>query len=64
MARCETNPCFRELGIDTITDLAITQMKQHLIVSNDDFGVAAVEEKRRKHDVMAHVHSFGQVSIV
>ncbi|KAK8066498.1 hypothetical protein PG997_013245 [Apiospora hydei] len=52
----------KELGIDTITDAAITQMKQHLIVSNDDFGVAAVEEKRRKHDVMAHVHAFGQVA--
>ncbi|KAK8136439.1 hypothetical protein PG984_004379 [Apiospora sp. TS-2023a] len=52
----------KELGIDTITDLAIAQMKQHLIVSNDDFGVAAVEEKRRKHDVMAHVHSYGQVA--
>ncbi|KAK8034538.1 hypothetical protein PG993_009533 [Apiospora rasikravindrae] len=52
----------KELGIDTITDAAILQMKQHLIVSNDDFGVAAVEEKRRKHDVMAHVHAFGQVA--
>ncbi|KAK7966588.1 uncharacterized protein PG986_000865 [Apiospora aurea] len=52
----------KELGIDTITDAAIAQMKQHLIVSNDDFGVAAVEEKRRKHDVMAHVHAFGQVA--
>ena len=54
----------RELGIDTISDTAIAQMKQHLIVSNDDFGVAAVEEKRRKHDVMAHVHAFGNVSIL
>ena len=25
-----------------------------------DFALAAEEEKRRKHDVMAHVHTFGE----
>ncbi|KAH6656448.1 adenylosuccinate lyase [Truncatella angustata] len=52
----------KDLGIDTITDDALTQMREHLTVTNDDFGVAAVEEKRRRHDVMAHVHAFGQVA--
>lgn len=52
----------KELGIDNITDEAISQMKEHLTVTDDDFGVAAVEEKRRRHDVMAHVHAFGQVA--
>lgn len=52
----------QELGIDAVTDEAIAQMKQHLTVTDDDFGVAAVEEKRRRHDVMAHVHAFGQVA--
>lgn len=26
---------------------------------NIDFSMAAVEEKKRKHDVMAHVYTFG-----
>lgn len=51
----------KELGIDAITDDALRQMREHLNVTNDDFGVVAVEEKRRKHDVMAHVHAFGIV---
>ena len=29
-------------------------------VSDIDFALAAEEEKRRKHDVMAHVHTFGE----
>src|SRR4051812_48064052 len=52
----------KELGIDTITDEALEQMRQHLEVSDDDFEVARVEEKRRRHDVMAHVHAFGAVA--
>jgi adenylosuccinate lyase len=34
-------------------------LQDHLIVSDEDFEVARVEEARRKHDVMAHVHAFG-----
>jgi hypothetical protein len=26
------------------------------------FDIAAKEEKKRRHDVMAHVHTFGQVA--
>ncbi len=51
----------KELGLD-ISDEAITQMKQHVTMTDKDFEVAAVEEKRRRHDVMAHVHAFGQVA--
>ena len=29
-------------------------------VEDIDFAAAAEEEKRRKHDVMAHVHTFGE----
>jgi len=32
-------------------------MKENL--SNIDFEVAAAEERKRRHDVMAHVHTFG-----
>ncbi|KAF2666907.1 Adenylosuccinate lyase [Microthyrium microscopicum] len=52
----------KELGIDTITDEGLEQMKAHLTVTDDDFEIARVEEKKRRHDVMAHVHAFGQVS--
>ncbi len=34
--------------------------EQHL--DAEQFGVAAAEEKKRRHDVMAHVHTFGTVA--
>lgn len=37
-------------------------MKSHLIIQDDEFAVAAEEEKRRRHDVMAHVKAFGDVA--
>ncbi|KAM3520915.1 hypothetical protein NHJ13051_006572 [Beauveria bassiana] len=56
----------KELGIDTITPEALEQMKANLTVTDQDFEVARVEEKIRRHvilaldcDVMAHVHAFG-----
>lgn len=52
----------KELGIENISDEAIEQMKSHLMVTDDDFEVARIEEKRRRHDVMAHVHAFGEVA--
>ncbi|WQF84003.1 Putative fumarate lyase family, L-Aspartase, adenylosuccinate lyase [Colletotrichum destructivum] len=52
----------RELGIETITPEALEQMRQHLEVTDQDFEVARVEEKIRRHDVMAHVHAFGAVA--
>ena len=52
----------KELGIENISDEALQQMRDHLVVSDSDFEVARVEEKRRRHDVMAHVHAFGEVA--
>lgn len=49
----------KELGLD-IPDEALSQMEAAKVMTDDDFEVAAVEEKRRRHDVMAHVHAFGQ----
>uniref|UniRef100_A0A8C8TU16 Adenylosuccinate lyase n=1 Tax=Peromyscus maniculatus bairdii TaxID=230844 RepID=A0A8C8TU16_PERMB len=40
-----------------ITDEQIQEMKSNL--TNIDFQMAAEEEKRLRHDVMAHVHTFG-----
>ncbi|EPQ62462.1 Bgt-4967 [Blumeria graminis f. sp. tritici] len=48
----------KELGLP-IPDGAIEQMKAHAEVTEHDLEVAAVEEKKRRHDVMAHVHAFG-----
>ncbi|KAK2608728.1 hypothetical protein QQS21_002717 [Conoideocrella luteorostrata] len=50
------------LGIDVITPEALDQMRAHLTVSDDDFETARIEEKKRRHDVMAHVHAFGVVA--
>ncbi|KAL8685259.1 MAG: hypothetical protein Q9224_005890 [Gallowayella concinna] len=52
----------RELGIQTITPEALEQMKSHLIVTDEDFAIAKEEEKKRRHDVMAHVYAFGKAA--
>ncbi|MFL5499728.1 MAG: adenylosuccinate lyase [Gemmatimonadaceae bacterium] len=49
----------RELGVD-IPDEAIRQMRGHL--DDIDFGAVASYEKRFRHDVMAHVHAFGDMA--
>lgn len=49
----------QELGLP-ITNEAIEQMENSKRMTDEDFKVAAVDEKRRRHDVMAHVHAFGQ----
>ena len=51
----------RELGLD-ITDQALGQMKSHQFMTDEDFVVAAAEERRRRHDVMAHVYAFGKAA--
>ena len=51
----------KELGLN-ISDIAIEQLKAHVNLTSEDFETAAVEEKRRRHDVMAHVHAYSQVA--
>ncbi|KAI0865138.1 hypothetical protein F4860DRAFT_462455 [Xylaria cubensis] len=43
----------RALGIDTITLDALEEMRSHLYVTDSDFEIARIEEKKRRHDVMA-----------
>ena len=51
----------RELGIGAdITDEALGQMRAHL--DDIDFEAVATYERRFRHDVMAHVHAFGDVA--
>jgi adenylosuccinate lyase len=49
----------RELGIP-IPDAALQQMREHL--DEIDFAAVAAYERRFRHDVMAHVHAFGDVA--
>jgi adenylosuccinate lyase len=47
----------RELGLN-IPDEALSQMRAHL--DDADLAVAARYERRFRHDVMAHIHAFGE----
>jgi hypothetical protein len=38
-----------ELGIDTITPQALEEMRAHLIVTDEDFEAARIEERIRRH---------------
>jgi adenylosuccinate lyase len=51
----------KDLGMP-ISDEAIEQMRNNLELDSEQFEVAAQEEKKRRHDVMAHVHTFGKVA--
>ena len=46
----------QELGLE-ISDAQIAEMEAN--IENIDYQLAAAEEKKRRHDVMAHVHTFG-----
>lgn len=50
----------RELGLDVITEEAIEQMKEHLTISDEEIAAASKQETIVRHDVMAHVHTFGE----
>ncbi len=47
----------QQLGLD-ITDEQLAEMEANL--ENIDFEYAKQEEKRIRHDVMAHIHTFGK----
>src|SRR5919202_1568389 len=49
----------KELGVP-IPDEAVVQMREHL--HDIDFDAVAAYERRFRHDVMAHVHAFGDVA--
>ncbi len=50
----------RELGLTRITPLALEQMERAL--DDIDFAKAKEWESRLRHDVMAHVHTFGEAA--
>ncbi|RXW12051.1 hypothetical protein EST38_g13804 [Candolleomyces aberdarensis] len=51
----------QELGLP-ISEQAIEEMKNNVELTPEQFEIAAAEEKKRRHDVMAHVHTFGKVA--
>jgi adenylosuccinate lyase len=50
----------KELGLERISDDALRQMESKL--DDIDFDAAAAWEKRLRHDVMAHVHTFEEAA--
>lgn len=51
----------KELGLNFITDAQIEELKKYK--DDIDFNVAAEFEKKLRHDVMAHVHTYGEKAI-
>jgi len=43
----------KEVGLEGISDEALAQMADHLTVTDEDFASAAVEEEKRRHDVVS-----------
>ncbi|ODV58677.1 adenylosuccinase ADE13 [Ascoidea rubescens DSM 1968] len=50
----------KSLGLDIITDEAIAQMEKHLIITDEELEASKKQEAIVRHDVMAHVHVFGE----
>ena len=50
----------KELGLDFITNEQIKELKDN--IENIDFEKAHEFEKKLRHDVMAHVHAYGEVA--
>ena len=50
-----------ELGLN-IPFNALDELKAHVHITDAEFQVAAEEERRVRHDVMAHVHTYGIVA--
>ena len=44
----------RALGVDIITEQALNEMRAHLQVTDSDFEIARIEEKRRRHVCTAY----------
>ncbi|KAF0974721.1 hypothetical protein FDP41_006195 [Naegleria fowleri] len=49
----------KALGLTQITDEQLNEMKDHLIITDKEIEEAAQYEKKFRHDVMSHIHCFG-----
>ncbi|CAM9012799.1 unnamed protein product [Wickerhamomyces anomalus] len=50
----------RELGLEVITPEALEEMSSNLEITDEEIVAASKEEAIVRHDVMAHVHIFGE----
>ncbi len=50
----------RELGLDSVTEAQLGEMRGHL--DDIDFDKAGEYERKFRHDVMAHIHAFGDAA--
>lgn len=50
----------RELGLEVITPEALKEMSSNLEITDEEIVAASKEEAIVRHDVMAHVHIFGE----
>lgn len=48
-----------ELGLKEVSNEALSQMRAHVEVQDDEFAFISSEEKRVRHDVFANIHAFG-----
>ncbi len=48
----------QQLGLD-ISDEQLDELRAHAGAEHIDFDAAAAHEKRLRHDVMAHIHTYG-----
>ncbi len=49
----------KELGLNQITDEMISEMKKH--IDDIDYEKVSLYEEKLRHDVMAHIHAYGDV---
>ena len=47
-----------KLGLEQVTQEKVDELEAH--IDDIDFAYAAEEEKKLRHDVMAHVHTYGK----
>ena len=47
----------KELGVTHISSEAIEAIRANLVISDETFQVVAAEERRCRHDVMAHIYA-------
>ncbi|KAK9481328.1 L-Aspartase-like protein [Lipomyces japonicus] len=52
----------KQLGLPAITDEAIEQLRAHVEITDDEIDAASAQEKIVRHDVMSHVHVYGETA--
>ncbi|KTW25750.1 adenylosuccinate lyase [Pneumocystis carinii B80] len=52
----------REAGLEQITDIALEALKRHSEITDEELEIARNEEKRCKHEVMAHIYTYIKVA--